>query len=204
MTVAPCSASAVEGGSGAQILAQLHAQRERGHLLAAEQQPAAKRHPLIEQLHLRHGVRRGREQAFFIEFAVVGQVRFGHDAQHPAAAQDGGAVVQAVAHAQRQPHGHEQLPAARGAQHQAERAARRVLQGVLQEQVAAGIARQAQLGQHEQHGAVARGPLDQRGGRLRVVPAVGRAFWLFSLLYFLFPRASMRGGRPAGRNEKIR
>ena len=88
---------------------------------------------------------------------------------------DGGTVVQTVARHERYADEHEHVPPARGLQDLPQCFECGILQRILQEQVAAGIARRAKLRRGQQHDVVAPGPFDERDDLARVVPAVGHA-----------------------------
>ena len=166
----------MEGGGrqGApQIFADLHTQHKAGHLAAAEQQGGAKGHLLtahLRQLHL--GAARG-ELALFVELAVVGQIGLGHKAQDPAMAQHGGAVVQLAVHQQRQADQSHHIQLLRFSQQGAQSVQRTGLQSTLQKQVAAGIAGQAELGEHGQLHAAGCGLTQSLGDLPDVIGAVG-------------------------------
>ena len=143
----------VEGGGrqGApQILADLHTQHKAGHLAAAEQQGSAKGHLLTTHLHQLHlGAARG-ELTLFVELAVVGQIGLGYKAQNAAMAQHGGAVVQLAVHQQRKAHQRDNVQCFCFIKQGAQGIQCTGLQRALQKQVAAGIAGQAELGEHGQ------------------------------------------------------
>jgi len=166
----------MEGGGrqGApQILADLHTQHKAGHLAAAEQQGGAKGHLLtahLRQLHI--GAARG-ELPLFVELAIVGQIGLGHKAQDPAMAQHGGAVVQLAVHQQRQADQSHHVQLLRFSQQGAQSVQRAGLQSTLQKQVAAGIAGQAELGEHGQLHAAGCGFAQSLGDLPDVIGAVG-------------------------------
>ncbi len=113
------------------------------------------------------------EPAGLVEFAVVGQIAFGHESQQGAPVHDGGAVVEPGLHG----HGH--------ARHEDEVEVRGPAQdfgqglfGLLQQQrlpeeVAAGVARDREFGKDRQCGAAPAGLLGQGRDAQGVGPAVG-------------------------------
>ena len=88
--------------------------------------------------------------ALFVELPVVGDVGLGHHSHHLAPLDDHGAVIQLVPRTQGHTQGGEHLQLPGGLHDGAQGVQRPVQQGILQKQVAAGIARDAQLrqGQH--------------------------------------------------------
>ena len=137
-------------GGDPKILADLDSQPVIRHLPAAEQQVGAEGHLLSQQRNHADSGRRGGEPAALVEFAVIGQVGFGDDAEELPAHDDGGAVVQLAARVQRKPHhgGEGKRPA--GLQHRLQGGQGALLQGGLQQQIPAGIAAEPQLRQHQQ------------------------------------------------------
>ena len=143
----------VEGGGGQsapQVFADLHAQNEAGHLAAAEEQGCTERHFLPADCHIFHLSAARGELALFVELAVVGQVGLGHKTQQLPAAQHSGAVVQLAVHHQRQTHQRDHIQLFCFVQQGAQSVQCALLQRALQEQIAAGVAGQAELGKHRQ------------------------------------------------------
>ena len=158
--------------SAPQILTDLHAQHKAGHLTAAEEQGGAKGHLLAaDGNHFHLGAARG-ELALFVKFAVVGQVGLGHQAQQLALAEDSGAVVQFAPYQQRQAHQSHHVQLFAGVQNALQPGQRSLLEGALQKQVAAGVAREAELREDRQLDAPARGLAQLGDDLLGVIRAV--------------------------------
>ena len=164
------------GGRGdhPRVLADLHAEAVGIQFVMGKEQPRAEGDALSAEgnlLHLPHGSR--GELAGLVELAVVGQVHLGHRAQNAAPDDGHRAVVQPRAHPQRQRddgHGVE-VPA--GLHNLRERFTGLRQQGVQAEQVAAAVARDAQLRQEQQIGLRLLGPAHGAQNLLRVGPGVG-------------------------------
>lgn len=108
-----------------------------------------------------HSVQRGRsEPALLIELAVVGQMAFNRQAQQFAGAAHRHAVVEALPVRHGQAHAEQQRRVGRVLEQTLERGLARAQQGAIVEQVAAGVARQAQLGQDQDARAGTRGGVD--------------------------------------------
>ena len=165
----------VEGGGRQrtpQVLAQLYAQHKTGHGPAAEQQRSAKGHLLAAHGDRFHLGAAGGKLALLVEFAVVGQVGLGHKAQQLPAAQHGGAVVQLAVYQQRQAHQHDGVQRPGAVQHGLQGIQRTGLQRVLQEQIAAGVAGEAEFREHGQLDPVRGGCLHVGKDLLGVIGAV--------------------------------
>ena len=165
----------VEGGGrqGApQVLAQLHAQHKAGHLAAAEQQRRTKGHLLPADGHRLYLGAAGGELPLFVEFAVVGQVGLGHNAQQLPAAQHGSAVVQLAVHQQRQANQHYGVQCAGLRKQPLQRIQCALLQGALQKQIAAGVAGKAKLRENRQLYPPLRGSLQLCQHLLCIIGAV--------------------------------
>ena len=165
----------MEGGGrqGApQILAQLYAQHKTGHLAAAEQKRGAKGHLLPADGHRLHLGAAGGELPLFVEFAVVGQVGLGHNAQQLPPAQHGSAVVQLAVHQQRQANQHYGVQCAGLRKQPLQRIQCALLQGALQKQIAAGVAGKAKLREYRQLYPPLRGSLQLRQHLLCIIGAV--------------------------------
>ena len=166
-----------------EVLADLHAQNKVRHLPAAEQQIPAEGNFLSQQRDLRRSpvVRAGGKLPFLVKLAIVGQHRFGHQPQNPAALQNGRAVIQLAAQTQGQPH-HQQAAFPCGVVPQcAQGLQRSVQQKVGIEQVPAGVARQVQLRQYQQ---ICPQVLGRVKARLRALQVIRR-----------IPQAKGRAGR---------
>ena len=156
-----------------QILADLHAQAELRHLLALEQERGAERHLLPSEPD---GAQPGGGRvvvALFIEFAVIGQVGLGYQTQQPAMADHRGAVVQLALHQHRQAYQCYQVQFFAGLQNGGKAGFGRLLQGLLQKQVTAGVAGQAQFRENGQLYALGGCFLHGLNGHLGVVGAIG-------------------------------
>jgi len=79
----------------------------------------------------------------FVKLSVVWQIGFGHKTQQTPAGDHGGTVVQLAMQQKGQPHQGHQVQAGAGAQNLVQRIQCALLQGALQKQVAAGVARKA-------------------------------------------------------------
>ena len=93
--------------------------------------------------------RRRSKLALLVKFTVIGQMGLGHQAQDLSLLYNRRAVIQFVVYPHRHAHGGDHLQIPGGLQHRGERLLRPPQQGLLIEQVAAGVARQAQLRQHQ-------------------------------------------------------
>ena len=93
---------------------------------------------------------RGGEPALLVVLLVAGEERLGHDAQDPARLDDGGRVEQPPPRKDRQADHEDGGPARRPLQHAFESPLGAGHQGgEAEEEVAAGVARQAELGEHD-------------------------------------------------------
>ena len=112
-----------------------------------EQQVGAERHGLSRQLDLMTDhVGAGDEMSLLVEFAIVRQIGLGHHAQHLAAMDDDGRVVEPVRHPERRPDDQNREELARRVDDPGDRPLDFVEQRVLQQQVLDGIGRQTQFG----------------------------------------------------------
>ena len=98
---------------------------------------------------------------------------FGHDAQHAALGEDRGAVVERGAVAQRNARDDGEGQLARGPHDLGQRLVGRVEQGGLQQQIAARVSGDGQLGEDDDLHTAARGLLGQSDDAPGVVRAVG-------------------------------
>ena len=119
-----------------------------------EQQVGAERHFLAGELDLAlDDVGARDEVALFVEFAVVRQVGFGHDAQDHAAVDDDGRVVKPARHAQRGADDQDGKELVGGRHHLGDRPLDLIEERVLQQQVLDGVGRQPELREHHDRGA---------------------------------------------------
>ena len=147
---------AVEGQEGAggqrrpQVLAQLHAEADA--VLAGEHQLPAQRQRLPAEANLLGPqAETAGKPALFIKLVVIGWKELWHRAQQTPMGQDHGAIVQRAVHAQGRAHHGGQPLRALTAQ-LPESGLHGVQQRFLKKQVAAGVARQAQLRENHQAG----------------------------------------------------
>ena len=135
---------------GPHILADLHTQHKGGHLAAAEQNIGAKGHFKPGTGYKAGGFGGGSELTTLVKFAVVGKICFGNQAQQLTAANNGGTVVKlAVYRKGKAHHGHLIQPLA-GGDHLFQRRLSALQQGVLQKQIAAGVAGKRKFGENQQ------------------------------------------------------
>ena len=133
-----------------QILADLDGEREGGDFVHGKELLCAEQHVKAAERHRDVLSEGGREMAALVEFAVVGDVAFRHEAEQPAVRDHGGAVVEAVAVDNGQADERQHMQAARGFDHAGKRRFGVGEQLGLEEQVGAGVAGEKQLGQDEQ------------------------------------------------------
>ena len=154
------------------ILADLDA---HGGVVAQPEQQVAPEGDLLSAKaagrELRVGAR--AEVAGFVKLRVVGDEGLGHHAPDRPAADDHGAVVERGPQRDGHPDDGRQRKVGRAAQQIREGLLRGPQQPRLQEQVAAGVARERKLGKDHQRGAPLRGPPDQLDGPPGVPAAVG-------------------------------
>ena len=138
-----------------QVLADLHAEGKQRLLVALEDRVRHQRHTdgfavRILDVHALHsagqGVRR-HEMALLVELRVVRKMGFRHERQHVTGIDDSGHIIQLAAHAQRQTDYDDSRKLCGLAADRVQRVQCALEQRFLQEQVAAGIAGQAQLGE---------------------------------------------------------
>ena len=156
------------------VLAQLHAEAKRRHLRAGEHQPRAERHVRPTDGHAARPMvrRRGGKAALFREHVVVRQPRLRHDAEDAPAVQHGRAVVELAPGAQRHAEHDDGVAVLRVRTDVQQRFFGRIEQQRGQKQVAARVARHAQLRQHEQRSTRPVRLVDARADRRRVAPGV--------------------------------
>ena len=139
-----------------QVLADLDAHHEVGHVERLVHEPRGEKRLLPGAGHEQRlrGARRRAEPALLVELAVVGQVGLGREAHKLAAHAHRGAVVDRVARAHGQAHGKKDRQVGRLGENMRKSALRRSEQSAVVEEVAAGVARKAELGQNERAHAV--------------------------------------------------
>ena len=115
----------------------------------------------------------GCEPAVFVELRIVGDVGLGYDAQHTALRENDGAVVERRAVAQGGAGDDDQRQFARGFYQPRKGFVGRVEQRLLQQEVAAGVGRDAQFGERHDLDAPPGGLLGHRRHPFGVVVAVG-------------------------------
>ena len=151
-----------------EVLADLHAE---GEAAAVKQQLLADGRILAKEEDAARRRMAGGKPAGLVELRVVGQVFLGHEAQ-PAAGDDGGAVVQLAVDLQGQADDKRGLGPL--VHQRPERVQRGAQQRGLKEQVAAGIAGEAELRKDAELHAVGVGDIQKRGDFLRVFFRVGQ------------------------------
>ena len=151
-----------------QVLADLHTKREQRLLVALEDRVRHQRHTdgfavRILDVHALHsaGQRiRRYKMALLVELRVVRKMGFRHKRQHVTGIDDSSHIIQLTAHAQRQTDYDDSRKLCGLAADRVQRVQCALEQRFLQEQVAAGVAGQAQLGECDELRAL-------RGGLLR-------------------------------------
>ena len=159
-----------------EVFADLAADDQTGHGAAAEQQIDSKGYLLTAQGDRagHHASARG-EVTRLVEFAVIGNVLLGHEAEQLAAAADRGAVIECVVCLNGQTDGNDHRRACRVLEDTGQTVLGGAQQGFLQEQVAAGVAGQYQLRENAQRDTGVHGfshELDDAGG---IISTVGDA-----------------------------
>ena len=152
-----------------QVLADLHAKREQRLLVALEDRVRHQRHTdgfavRILDVHALHsaGQRiRRYKMALLVELGVIRDVGFRHKRQHVTGVYDSSHIVQLAAHAQRQTDYDDSRKLCGLAADRAQRVQCALEQRFLQEQIAAGIAGQTQLGERDELRALCGGLLRQ-------------------------------------------
>ena len=152
-----------------QVLADLHAKREQRLLVALEDRVRHQRHTdgfavRILDVHALHsaGQRiRRYKMALLVELGVIRDVGFRHKRQHVTGVYDSSHIVQLAAHAQRQTDYDDSRKLCGLAADRVQRVQCALEQRFLQEQIAAGIAGQAQLGECDKLRALCGGLLRQ-------------------------------------------
>ena len=140
-----------------QVLADLHAEGEQRLLITLKNAVGHDRHIthfarcIGERYALNRAQRlRRHKMTLLVKLGVVRDVCFRHEGQHRTGIDHRRRVVQLAAHTQRQTDHNNGLQLCRFAANSTERLHCALEQGFLQEQIAAGIAGQAQLGERDQ------------------------------------------------------
>ena len=163
------------GLRGPKVLADLHAHDQVRDTLAGEEPTGTHVHKLIAaQLEGGLLIPSGGEPAALIKLAVVGDIHLGPQSQDFPFANHRRAVIQLVVPfaAHRQADSGEHVQLLRLLQNTLQGVLRPAQEGILQKQVAAGVARDAQLGQGQHLHALFCRFLHQSDDLPRVVPAV--------------------------------
>ena len=160
---------------GPQVLADLGCQHKGGQLFAGKQKVRADQRLLPGQLDALGLTHTGDKVALLVKLAVVGQVYFRHQTQQLTVAEHRRTVVQLAVMAHRQADEDNDVQSLAGLQNRGKAVLGPTQQGILQEQVTAGVAGQRKLRQAEQlhifFGVLAHDADDLVG----VVGAVGHA-----------------------------
>ena len=159
-----------------QVFADLHAEGKVRHCIAREYQRRAARKQRILSANRnglkRHARARGKV-ALLVKLGITRNTQLGDNPLDNAVAQHSCDVEQLAANAQRQANDDGSVELCRLVPHGFERSERAVEQRLLQEQVAAGVAGQAQLGKHNQLCALVCGLLCQRDDFRSIIGTVG-------------------------------
>ena len=130
-----------------EVLAHLGVEREAVEMRQDDEHVGAERDPAPEQLD---GVRarrgRGLEPAWLVELAVAGQVRLRGHRDGAAAVERDGAVVEAAVQQERRADRDDEVPRRGRSRQVGERVEHAAQERLLEEEVAAGVGRQPQLG----------------------------------------------------------
>ena len=169
-----------EGGVGRrrdrdpEVFADFGIEREQRMVLSLEQQSVAEGHPLAEQIDIGGacGVGRG-ELAQLIELAVVRQVGLGCNPEDAPLVDDDRTVEEHVVDLERYADDRDNGQAARCFDHPPESVEHGIEQGLLVEEVVAGIGREPQFREYGKHGLVGRCLFQQHDGLRRVVRRIG-------------------------------
>ena len=156
-----------------QVLADLHPQDKPRHAFTGEDHIGAEKDLLTAEGKQPVRGPAGLKPASFVELSVVGQVRLGDDCQDLAPVDHRGAVIELALVPHRQAQGCDHIQVFGGLQNGGQPLLRTPQQGVLQEQIGAGIPRQAQLGQRQHPHPLPGGPPHQGKDLLGVKTAVG-------------------------------
>ena len=161
------------GRAGPQVLAQLHSQGQPGHGVAGEDHVGAQVDLLPAEGEQAAAGAGGLEPPLLIELPVVGEVGLGDQGQDLSPVYHRGAIIRFVLKTYRQAQGRHHVQALGGLQHGGKGLLRPPQQGGLEEQIPAGIAGEAQLGERQDpHPLAVRLP-HQGETALGVIAAVG-------------------------------
>ena len=163
------------GRGGPQILTDLHPHHQVGHGVAGPDLPVPYADLLAAQIQEDIQVLAGGEPAPLVELPIVGDIGLGHQAQDLPLVDDRRAVVELAVPRifHRQAQGGEHIQVLGGLQHGGQALLRPFQQGVLEEQVAAGVPGEAQLGQGQHPHPLLVGLPHEGKNLLRIVTAVG-------------------------------
>ena len=163
-----------------QVLADLHAEGEERLLITAEHGVGhdrdADRLPSRAYIYpgeLAGDLSAGGKMALLVKLRVIRQMLLRHESQHLAPAEHGRAVIELAAQSQRQADKQHGVELRRLAPDRLQRVERAVEKRVLQKQVAAGVAREAELREHDKARAVRRRFRCSGDDRRGVVSAAG-------------------------------
>ena len=146
-----------------EVLADLRRDHELGELQAGEEQVGAHGHVLLVRDGDGDGVDgAGDEVAPLVELVVGGDVGLGHKAEDHAARDGGGAVVELAARAHGHAHEQQRVEVCRGGGKVGEAGVGGADEGILPEEVLAGVAGERELGKHDDDSAVLLGSLTYR------------------------------------------
>ena len=153
-----------------EVLANLRGNDELRQLLAGKELAHAKGNVQLPRHVYGHDARRaGNEVATLVELVVGGDVALGDHAKDRAGGNDGAAVVELCVHAHGHAHQQERVQLRRAGDKVGEAALGGAEQGVLPEEILAGVARDRELGQHHDRGAVlGAGALRRGNARINV------------------------------------
>ena len=148
-TVAPASASPLDGGTGTNMSSQISTPIVRpGTSVGVEQQVGAERRPLAGDRDLQAGdAAPGGELAPLVELPVVRQMDLRHDAEHPAAVDHDGGVEQPRPVPQRRADDDHRQQVGAGPHDLVQALVHGVEHGVLAEQVVDGVPGERKLGE---------------------------------------------------------
>ena len=136
------------------VLTDLNRKRKRLHRLAPEQKLCAEKCFLPGKADFLYSGWRGAVVPLFVEFTVVRNVRLRHQPQKRTLTNHSRAVVELSVDRDRKPHERDKLQRLACLQNLPERGFCRVEKRLLQKKIAAGVARETQLGKDGQLAAV--------------------------------------------------
>lgn len=160
------------GGRYPKVLTDFYRNTQIGHDVATEELFSAEGDLDAAYRDGVHSGGRGGEMAQLIKFAVVGNIGFGHDAEQPASAADCRAIIQLVPPTKRQTNHGEKCTVSRGGEIIAHRSLCRSQQRAREEEIRAGVGRDAELREGEQLDAAGCGCARDAHQFCRVVGAV--------------------------------